>query len=262
MLNKSHFIGACALISVSAFATEEAAAPQNSMQCSKEELKAYIENYEKGLETAIAAEPTTSFKEFKENDLSRRMTDPNEDKEKTLCSVIMDAEFDVNKLMPDFSKLNDAYEKLKLLMASQSMGSGPNFSMITSEAINKAMEQMWEKAKESACNLAKSTTAKIDPIANDLYKTGLAKGKQMVLSDERVKELGVTNFDKPIWQQMAGKEIDNQLDDYADQAKWYEDGWTIEDATGSVVNGEINEGKDDWISGMEQEDNDLTDLPF
>jgi hypothetical protein len=261
MFKKSHFIGASALVSVSAFATGEAITPQNSMQCSTGELQSYIANYERGLEVAIASEPTTSFSQFRKQDIARRVNDPNEDREKTLCSVIMDPSFDVNKLTPDFSKLTDAYNNLKLLMAAES-GAGLNFSMITSEAISAAMAQLKEKAKESACDIARSSTSKIDAIANDLYKTGVAKGQQMILSDERVEDLGVTNFNKPVWQQMAGEQVDEQLGAFADQAKWYEDGWTIEDATGDVIGTVTEDGKDEWIGGLEAEDSNLAELPF
>ncbi|WP_210498390.1 hypothetical protein [Vibrio crassostreae] len=231
-------------LATSAYAQEDA------FQCTEDELTEYMDNYNKGIETATTMTPTYDYNSFRKANMIKDINDPEKDQEESLCAVTIDPSFDVTKLYPDFSFLSDIHDAMKALFIADSVG-GVDYSTLVSEAITAALAEAKEKAKEGMCKAARKTTSKIDPIANDLYKEAKKQGKQMVLDNEKVQELGIDNHDKPYWQQAAGHSIDENLDEYEDYAKWYEDGWSAGDATGSIVEKEIDTGRNDWVDSLD-----------
>lgn len=236
--------------------TTDETTEESVIACTDEELTAYMDNYEAGLQKAVSMVPQADYKDFKKMDLIRRLNSGKDDEETTLCSVIADSSFDVSSLMPDWEKAEELWASMKALFAGNS--GGADYGTLISEAVSKGMAAAKEKAKEGFCALQKGVTSNIDKMGNDLYKKAKSEGKKMVLSNDTVKELGVTTFNKPVWQQMAGKQLDNQLGEYSKYSKWYEDGWSVSDATGDLINDESKSATNDWLKTLD-DDNSAAD---
>ncbi len=260
--NKSKvlLLSCVATFSTSAFASGASVDP---MACTDEELQVYFDNYKSGLKNHISMTKKPDYNQIKQADIARRALsgDPDE-RESSLCAVITNPDFDMAKLVPDMSFVTDAYKAMQAWYASDSAG-GVDYATVISQGVAAGVEYAREKAREGYCNLAKKLPSAIDHVAYDLYDTAVAEGKNVVLSDEAVESLGITNFEDPIWQQMAGEQLDQQLEDYSDYAKWYEDGWTVEDAVGGATDDTLDDQKDSWLDHLEDTDPALDDdIPY
>lgn len=255
MTRKSILAIAILSLSLNAIAAEEAT-EQSVIACTDDELSAYMDNYKAGLQKAVAMVPQTDYRDFKKMNLIRRLNSGKDDVETTLCSVIADSSFDVSQLMPDWEKAEQLWASMKAMFAGNS--GGADYGTLISEAVSKGMAKAKEKAQEGFCALQKGVTSNIDKMGNDLYDKAKSEGKKMILSNATVKELGVTSFNKPVWQQMAGKQLDNQLGEYSDYAKWYEDGWSVSDATGDLINDESKKQTNSWLKTLD-DDNSAAD---
>lgn len=228
------------------------------MACTDEELQAYFDNYKAGLKEHIAMTPKPDYNQIKKADIARRaVSGDDDDRAASLCAIITTPDFNLQALVPDLSFISDAYAAMKVWYASDSAG-GVDYATLISEGVAQGMEYAKKEIKKGYCKFARSLPSKIDAVAYDLYETTKKEGASYVLAQDAVKELGVTNFKKPVWQQMAGEQLDQQLEDYSDYAKWYEDGWSVEDAVGGAsgdwAEGEIDENTDSWLDELEDSD--------
>lgn len=258
MIRKTHVMLSVLSCCLSA-SLHAADAPKGSpLKCNDTELATFMDSYQKGLEKNISMTPKADYKQMKNADTLRQINDPRSDQNLVLCGIILDSDFSVSDLVPDFGFIEDMQKTIMALMASDSAG-GVDYSAMISAAIAAGMEAAKNAISEGMCELGQKVTSGIDPLANEIYDRAKKKGKQVILDDDVAKELGVKNFDDPLWMQMSDKKIDDQLDDYADYAKWYEDGWSMDDAVGGVIQDEADSGKDDWLDHLESTDPLLDD---
>lgn len=231
---------------------------EDPMACTDEELQAYFDNYKAGLKEHIEMTPKPDYNQIKKADIARRAVSGDaEDREASLCAIITMPDFDMQALVPDLSFISDAYAAMKAWYATDSAG-GVDYATLISAGITQGMDYAKQEIRKGYCKFARTLPSKIDSVAYDLYETAKKEGKSYVLAQDSVKELGVTNFKDPVWQQMAGEQLDQQLEDYSDYAKWYEEGWTVEDAVGGAsgdwAEGELDENKDSWLDDLEDSD--------
>ncbi|MCY9861015.1 hypothetical protein OTK49_00470 [Vibrio coralliirubri] len=216
--------------------TTGASSPDDPLACTEAEIQAIMKQYDSSLGELNKYHPP-SFDKYREVRMVHRAQDPKK-KDENLCEVLMDANFKVPAI--DLEKLKAAWASLKALMAGNS--GGMNWSQAMKEAYDAGMQKYKEWWRDNQCKLAQDLSTTVNGSIDDAYDASKEEAKDQaedaILENESVQDAGITDLDdkdKPIWQQAAQEQTENQLGDYGDYANWYEtDDWKGENQQESM----------------------------
>lgn len=221
------------------------------LACTDEEILAVMAEYEASL-GSIDKYHVPRFEKFREVRMAYNAQDP-ETKDKNLCDVLADPSFEIPSI--DLTMLKAGWTSLKALMAGNS--GGVDWSTVMSEAYQAGMDKAKEWWLQNSCKLAQNFSASVNESIDDAYEDAQDMAKEEIENTDEAKELGINDLDKPLYQQVAEKETEEQLGEYAGYAKWYdEDEWGEEgrqDSMDSIVDKIIGDGLDNTL------DNNLDD---
>ncbi|ELP5898429.1 hypothetical protein QTV49_000303 [Vibrio vulnificus] len=212
------------------------------LTCTDEEIMAVMVEYEASL-GSIDKYHVPRFEEFREVRMAYNAQDP-ETKDKNLCDVLADPSFEIPSI--DYTMLQSGWTSLKALMAGNS--GGVDWSTVMSEAYQAGMEKAKKWWLESSCKLGKNFSQAANESIDEAYKDTQDFAKDTIENTEQAKDLGVSDLDKPLYQQIAEKKTEEQLGEYAGYAKWYDDDeWGEEgrqDSMDDLVDKIIGDGVD------------------
>jgi hypothetical protein len=193
-----------------------------------------------------------NFEKFKEVNMVVKANDPDEPD--GLCEILANMKFEIPEL--DMSAVTEAWNKLKLLMAGSSAGAGVDWSKVISEAYAKGMEKAKETFLAGSCKLAKNFSGAANEGIDEAWEDGKDMAKEEVENNEKLNEAGIDDLDEPLWKQVAEKESDERLGEYADYAKWYEGDFdeentdeTMDDLVDKILGDKIDDTLDENIKG-------------
>ena len=221
-------VSASTLLATSpAFAEQKA--PIDPLACTPEEIQAVMKEYNDSLGT-IDKYHVPNFEQFKEVNMAVKANDPDEPD--GLCEILANTKYEIPEL--DMSAVTEAWNKLKLLMAGSSAGAGVDWNKVISEAYAKGMEKAKETFLAGSCKLAQNFSSSANESIDDAWEDGKDMAKDEVENNDKVNDVGISDLDKPLWKQVAEKENEERLGDYADYAKWYEGDFDKENTDESV----------------------------
>ncbi|CAH7161012.1 hypothetical protein [Vibrio alginolyticus] len=217
-------------------------ASASALHCTDAEIDAFINNYKTSYNNPAHYE-RPSFSDFKTNQMVQ-----NQDEESNLCDVLMNADYSIE--LPSWEWFENAYASLKAAMNGSLSSSGSvNYTQVIWDAIQKGKDKAWEKIKEGSCKLGQKSSKAINSGIDSAYEDAQEYAKERALENEAVQNAGITNFDEPIWKQVAAKETEESLGEYEEYGRWYEDDYWSEEGTGETINSLIN---DEFDKGTEE----------
>lgn len=217
---------------------------ESALFCSDDEIDSYIENYNEVINNDdFFGEP--SYKDWKD---ARTVAKARTGDSASLCDAAFDVDFDISKLMPDFSAIQDSWRAIQAIMAAES-GGLPN---LISAATKEGIEKMKEAAYKGVCKVQNKAVDFIDKGSDEYYQKAKDMAKDSVLDSEIVRQSGVNDFTQPIWKQAAGKQLDDLLGEYSEYSKWYEDGYEdrVTGGAAGVVSGSIDDQIDSVVGDL------------
>ena len=219
---------------------------ENPYVCTDDEVNAIMTTYQETLGTVDSHRGAT-YSDFRDIRMVHLSQDPDS-KDDNLCSIIMNPNFD----LPSFNlaDLKTAWASLKALMTVKSGGFDWNLVMTT--AYDKLMAKAKAMIYKKTCKLAADFSDKVNDSINEVWDESKGWAEEKVNNNEELNDLGITdiNSKSPIYQQIAKKQTENQLKEYANYAKWYEsDRWGAEDGTmqesvDDIIDKILNDGTD------------------
>ncbi|KDM90903.1 hypothetical protein [Photobacterium galatheae] len=216
-----------------AVAGSDSADPVDPLACTEEEILAVMSEYEASL-GSIDKYHVPRFEKFREVRMAHRAQDP-ETREQNLCDVIANTEFKIPDI--DLSMLEAGWSSLKALMAGNT--NGVDWSTVMSEAYKAGMKKAKKWWLENNCKLAQNFSQSVNESIDEAHEEAKDTAKGEIENTEEAKQLGASDLDKPLYRQVAEKQTEDQLEDYAGYAKWYdEDQWgegNRQDAMDNIV---------------------------
>ncbi|ELP6119163.1 hypothetical protein QTV43_000276 [Vibrio vulnificus] len=209
-------------------------ASASALHCTDSEVDAFINNYKTSYNNPASYE-RPSFSDFKTNQMVQ-----NQDEASNLCDVLMNANYSIQ--LPSWAWFENAYASVKAAMNGALSSAGSiNYSQVISEAIQKGKDKAWEKIKEGSCKLAQRGSKAINSGIDSAYEDAQEYAKERVLENEAVKNAGISNFNDPLWKQVAAKKTEQSLGEYEKYGRWYEDDYWSEDETKETINDLIDD---------------------
>lgn len=256
-------ITAAIIFSSSSAVATDASSPEavDPLACTDEEIQAIMDQYNSSLGDLNKYEPP-SFDKYREVRMVHRSQN-SDTKDQSLCDIIMNPNYKIPKI--ELAKLKAAWAGLKALMVGNSMGM--DWSQAVTTAYNMGMEKFKEWWRESQCKLAQDLSTAVNESINDAYDDAKDAAEDAVLDQEVVQDAGITDLDnknKPIWQQVAEQQTENQLGDYAGYANWYEtDDWkgeNMQESMDDLIDKVIGDTQDDVLdNNLDNEGGDRLD---
>ncbi|CAH7365163.1 exported hypothetical protein [Vibrio chagasii] len=136
---------------ISAFtSTLSIGASASSLQCDEDEFVEFMDAYRAGIDSAANKQRASMDPaQWAEADFNRKMKeDPS-----NFCEVIAQADYRMS--MPDWSKIQDAWNALMAMQITNAKG--VDMSTIITEAIKKGYEKAKEQLTKGACKLAQAS---------------------------------------------------------------------------------------------------------
>lgn len=220
-------------------------ATADPLACTDEEIMAVMAEYEASL-GSIDKYHVPRFEKFREARMAYNAQDP-ETKDKNLCDVLADPSFKIPSI--DLTMLESGWASLKALMAGNT--GGVDWSTVMSEAYKAGMDKSKQWVLQSSCKLAQNFSSSVNESIDDAHEDAQDMAKEEIENTDQAKEIGINDLDKPLYQQVAEKETEDQLGEYSGYAKWYEKDWVkegMQDSTDNIVDEIIGNGLDDTLN--------------
>lgn len=238
-----------------AWATNSVESSVDPLMCSPEEVDAIMAEYHNSLGD-VDQYHVPRFEEFREVRMAVNAKDP-ENKGDGLCDVLVDPSFTIPDL--DLSAVESSWSSLKALMSGVSAGVGVDWNKIMSEAYDKGLEKSKAFFLSGSCKLAQDFSGAVNESIDDAWEEGKDMAEDEFESNDSLNNVGIDDIDIPLWKQIAEKENEERLGEYADYAKWYEGDFNKENTSDSVdsivdkiLGDNIEKGLDENIQGNSQ----------